>query len=222
MFGHAFQKNVKKYPPKSWTISEPSTSSFTSSQRKPKASWGFPTNILLRGHGCLFSVHPRPPSPREAVWLRNRGLRRLRSAVVRCLGSRSPRQATLRTQRNEGSKNSEKISGTSKVEVFGICDHPKIFPGLKESWKICWLFGELRPRRSSLAKTMWIYSNSKRDKREHEKDLHIYIYICILVSLVHVFHRVYKHIHIIIIRRCLWNDFASAQTTDNLLKLSSV
>ena len=107
----------KQYPPKRWTISETSTSSFTSSQRNPEASWGFPTNILLRGHGHGgYPSHPRPPSPRGAARPRNRGLARLRCAAVCCLRSRSPREATGRTQRNEGEKNSEK----SKVEVLEI------------------------------------------------------------------------------------------------------
>ena len=57
----------------------------------PKASWGFPTNILLRGHGCVGSVHPRPPSPRGAAGPRNRGLAQLPSAAVFGLGSRGPR-----------------------------------------------------------------------------------------------------------------------------------
>ena len=84
-------KQIKQYPPKSGTISEPSTSSFTSSRRNPKASWGFPTNILLRGHGPVCSVHPRPPSPPGAAGPRNRDLFGMPRAAVCCLGSRGPR-----------------------------------------------------------------------------------------------------------------------------------
>ena len=44
----------------------------------------------------------------------------LRRTAVCCLGAAARGQATGRTQRNEGEKNSEKILGTSKVEVLEI------------------------------------------------------------------------------------------------------
>ena len=52
----------------------------------------------------MYAVHPRPPSPRGAAGPRNRGLCGLPCAAVFGLGSRSPRQAMGRTQRNEGEK----------------------------------------------------------------------------------------------------------------------
>ena len=78
-------------------------------------------DILLRGHGRIPSPpHARPPSPRGAVGPPNRGLLGLPSAAAFCLGSRSPRPSHRQNPRNEGEKNSEKILGTSKVEVLEI------------------------------------------------------------------------------------------------------
>ena len=123
-------KNLwKQYPPKSWTISEPSTSSFTS-QRNPKASWGFPTNILLWGRGYLRPSHPRPPSPSGAAWPQSRGLWRLPRAAVCCLGSRSPRPSR-RQNPNEGRKFLRKF-WCLKSRSLGNCGHSKTLPGLKE------------------------------------------------------------------------------------------
>ena len=124
-------RQIKQYPPKSGTISEPSTSSFTS-QRNPKASWGFPTNILLRGHGPGCSLHPRPPSPRGAAGPRNRGRRQLPFAAVFRLGSRS-RSPSHGQNPTEGS--GEKVwenFGRLKSRSFGICGHSKILPKLQE------------------------------------------------------------------------------------------
>ena len=60
------------------------------SQRNPMPQQVFLPQILLRGHGCLCSVHPRPPWPPGAAPPRGRGLWGLPSAAVRCLGSREP------------------------------------------------------------------------------------------------------------------------------------
>ena len=114
------KKLRKQYPPKSWTISEPSTSSFTSSQRNPKASWGFPTKNLLEAAAIyVLRIHGRlrleEPLDHEIA-------AKLGCPVQRCLasGAAARGQATGRTQRNEGEKNSEKILGASKVEVLEI------------------------------------------------------------------------------------------------------
>ena len=86
-------------------------------------SWGFPTDILLRGHGPSRSVHPRPPSPPGAAGPRNRCLRRLPSAAVCGLGSHGPRPSRRQNPTERRGENSEKIPGTSKVKVFGNCGH---------------------------------------------------------------------------------------------------
>ena len=125
-------KQIKQYPPKSGTISEPSTSSFTSSQRNPKASWKFPTNILLRGHGHFCSAHPRPPSPPGAARPRNRGLRRLPCAAVFRLRSRSPRPSHGQNPTEWRGENLWEIFGHLKSRSFGNFGHSKILPELQE------------------------------------------------------------------------------------------
>ena len=70
-------------------------------QRNPKASWGFPTNILLRGHGPVCSVHPRPPSPPGAAGVASLGCQEQRCCAS---GAAARGQATGRTQPNEGEK----------------------------------------------------------------------------------------------------------------------
>ena len=82
------------------------------------SSWGYPTNILLRGHGRYCSSHPRPPSPPGAAGPRNRCLCGLPRAAVCCLGSPRPSHGQNPTERRE--KNSEKILGTSKVKDLEI------------------------------------------------------------------------------------------------------
>ena len=128
---------------KTWTINISSTSTFRL-HSLPRA-----TQILLRGHGRLCSVHPRPPSPPGAVRPRNRGRWGLRSAAVLCLGSRSPRPATGRTQRNEGEKVWDNF-GRLKSRSFGNCGHSKILPGLKEQCAL-----EVFMTSSWLKKAMW-------------------------------------------------------------------
>ena len=53
---------------------------------------------ILRGCSRNCSSHPRPPSPRGAAGLRNRGRWGLRSAAVCCLGAAARGQATGRSQ----------------------------------------------------------------------------------------------------------------------------
>ena len=62
-------KMWKQCPPKSGTISEPSTSSFTSPHNGiPRPHEVSLPNFLLRGHGRKRPPpHPRPPSPRGAA-----------------------------------------------------------------------------------------------------------------------------------------------------------
>ena len=71
----------------------------------------------------MYAVHPRPPSPRGAAGPRNRGLCGLPCAAVFGLGSRSPRQAMGRTQRNEGEE---------KSQSFGNLGHSEILPEIQE------------------------------------------------------------------------------------------
>ena len=88
--------------------------------------------ILLRGHGPLFPVHPRPPSPRGASRPRNRGLRGLPSAAGFRLGSHGPRPSR---RQNPTEGRGEKLSENFvhlKSRSFGICGHSKILPELEE------------------------------------------------------------------------------------------
>ena len=87
--------------------------------------------ILLRGHGEIRPPHPRPPLPRGAAGPRNRCLRGLRCAAVCCLGSRCPRQAAGRTQRNQGEKTLRKFWHL-KSQSLGNFGHSKILPELEE------------------------------------------------------------------------------------------
>ena len=96
------------------------------------ASWGFPPNIVLRGHGRVRPSHPGPPSPQGAAGPRNRGLWGLPSAAVSSLGSRGPRPSH---GQNPTERRGEKFGenfGHLKSWSFGNCGHSKILPGLKE------------------------------------------------------------------------------------------
>ena len=107
------------------------------SQRNPMFQEISLHNILLRGHNFCCSVHPRPPSPRGAAGPQNRGRWQLRRAAVCCLRSRSPRQATGRTQRKEGEKNSENF-GHFKSQNFW-----KFWPLKNPPWTsgMLWFWG---------------------------------------------------------------------------------
>ena len=157
-------KQIKQYPPKSGTISEPSTSSFTSSERNPKASWGFPTKSsseataisVLFIHGRLRLQEPLDHGITAFVGCQ----------VQRCSasGATARDQATGRTQRNkgeklrreiwpnEGEKKSEKILGTSKVEVLEIVATQKSSLDL---WNNNCAFEEVLMTSSWLKKAMW-------------------------------------------------------------------
>ena len=113
-------KQIKQYPPKSGTISEPSTSSFTSSQRNPMFREISLPNILLRGHGCTRPSHPRPPSPRGAAGPRNRGLCGLPRAALFCLGSHGPKPSHGQNPTEPRGENSERNLGAPKVEVLEV------------------------------------------------------------------------------------------------------
>ena len=95
------------------------------------SSWGYPTNILLRGHGPR-SLNPPPPSPRGAAGPRNRCLCGLPSAAVCCLGSGGP-EAKPRAEPNgtKGRKFGESC-WCLKSRSFGNFSHSKILPELQE------------------------------------------------------------------------------------------
>ena len=105
---------------KNWTISEPSTSSFTSSQQNPMfhevsppiSSSEATTVVVLCIHGCLRLEEPLDHAIVAFVGC----------PVQRCCasGAAARSQATGRTQRNEGEKLSERNLGASKVEVLEI------------------------------------------------------------------------------------------------------
>ena len=129
-------------------------------------SWGFPTNILLWGPGYLRPSHPRPPSPPGAAGQRNRGLRRLRSAAVCGLGSRGPRPSRRQNRTERRGENSEKIWGTSKVEVLEIVATQ--LGELKEhdmswehriGWKSCCLWRSIEAVSAIFARCAWINPN---------------------------------------------------------------
>ena len=91
-------------------------------------SWDFLPNILLRGHNCFCSLHPRLPSPPGAAGPRNRCLWRLPRAAVCCLRSRGPRQATGRTQPNEGEEIRRKFWAPQKSKFW------KLWPLTNPPW----------------------------------------------------------------------------------------
>ena len=126
------------------------SSSFTS-QRNPKASWGFPTNILLRGHGRHRPAHPRPPSPRGAVGPRNRGLCRLPSAAVFRLGSRGPSSSHWQNPTEGSGEKFWENFGRLKSRSLGNFGHSKILPKRQEHCG----FEEVLMTSSWLKKAMW-------------------------------------------------------------------
>ena len=113
-------KQIKQYPPKSGTISEPSTSSFTS-QRNPKASWGFtPISsseatavfVLLRVHSRL-----RLQEPLDHGIVAVQGCQ-----VQRCSasGGRSPRPSRRRNPKERRGENSEKTWAPQKSKFWKL------------------------------------------------------------------------------------------------------
>ena len=125
------KKLWKQHPPKSWTISEPSTCSFTSSQRNPMfheisppiSSSEATAVFVLCIHGRLRLQEP----------LDHGIVASLGCVVQRCSasGAAARSQATGRTQRNEGEKSSQKILGNSKVKFWKLLPL-KNLPGLNE------------------------------------------------------------------------------------------
>ena len=96
-------KQIKQYPPKSGTISEPSTSSCTS-QRNPKASWDFPP-ISPSEAPAIFVLHIHGRLRLEES-LDHGIVAKLGCQMQWCLasGAAARGQATGRTQRNGGEK----------------------------------------------------------------------------------------------------------------------
>ena len=144
-------KQIKQYPPKSGTISEPSTSSYTS-QRNPKASWGFP---------------PQYPTPRPQPNLSSTSTAAFASrsrwtteswpfAAAQCSGvkPREPRPEFKPLAEPNGRKwrkSLRKFWAPPKNQSFGNCGHSKILPGLKEHCA----FEEVLMTSSWLKKAMW-------------------------------------------------------------------
>ena len=112
-------KQIKQYPPKSGTISEPSTSSYTS-QRNPKASWGFPPQYPTpRPRLSSFSTSTAAFASRSRSTTESWPLRAAASSGVL---PREPRPEASHRQ-NPTERRGEKFSenlGASKVEVLEI------------------------------------------------------------------------------------------------------
>ena len=124
-FGKFSNKLWKQYPSKN--LNHQHLHFTFPSQRNPIPQEVFPPQILLRGHGCLCSVHPRPPRPPGAAPPRRRGLCGLPSAAVCSLGSPRTRGQAAGQNPNgtKGRKTLRKNLGTSKVKVLENCGHSK-------------------------------------------------------------------------------------------------
>ena len=138
------KKSWKQYPPKSGTISEPSTSSYTSSQRNP-----MPHEVSEATALCVLCIHGRLRLQEPL----DHGIAAFEGCPVqRCFasGAAARGQATGRTQPNEGEKNSQKIWAPQKSKFW------KLWP-LKNppwTWGMLW-FWDVLMTSSWLKKAMW-------------------------------------------------------------------
>ena len=161
-----------QYPPKSRTISEPSTSSFTSSQRNPMFHEVSPPISFSEATAvCMLCIHGRLRLEEPL----DHGIVAFAGCLVqRCLASGAAARGKPWAEPN-GTK------GRKKIKALEIWATQKSSLKFRNIVVLSWLKNHEKSvdylvnwGHSSQVKMTWIFQtlDSKRDKREPEKDFH--------------------------------------------------